>query len=67
MPVQFSLPATWASNFLSRRDPRDRLATLKDDVLDTETEIRVAMGASPRKPDSNHGGYARHGVQSTMV
>lgn len=43
MSIQLSLPANWASNFLGRRDPRDRLATLKDDVLEAKAEIRMAM------------------------
>jgi hypothetical protein len=43
MSVQLSLPANWASNFLSRRDPRDRLATLREDILDAKSEIRLTL------------------------
>jgi ribulose kinase len=43
MPVQLDLPAGWASNFLSRRDPRDRLAMLREDVWDAKAEIRSTL------------------------
>lgn len=43
MPAQLSLPAFWASRFISNRDPREQLATLRDDVLDTKAEIRLAL------------------------
>lgn len=43
MSIQLSLPASWASRFISNRDPRDQLSTLRDDILDTKAEIRVAL------------------------
>ncbi|WP_020697404.1 hypothetical protein [Reyranella massiliensis] len=43
MSIQLSLPANWASNFLARRDPGDRLAALRDDVLEAKAEIRLTL------------------------
>lgn len=43
MPLQLSLPASWASNFLGRRDPRDRLAALREDALEAKAEIRLTL------------------------
>jgi hypothetical protein len=50
-PMQLPLPAGWANNYLSRRDPHDRLAALRDDVLDAKAEIRLALERLAEKHD----------------
>ncbi len=43
MSIQLSLPASWASRFISNRDPREQLSTVRDDVLEAKAEIRAAL------------------------
>jgi len=43
MTIQLPLPAGWARHLQSRRDPPERLAALRQDVLDTKSEIRAAL------------------------
>ena len=43
MSIQLPLPAGWARNFESRRDPGERLSALRQDVLDAKAAIRVAL------------------------
>ena len=45
MGTQLPLPAQWAFARQSRRDPRDRLAALRRDTLDTKAAIRAALDA----------------------
>jgi hypothetical protein len=42
MLIQLSLPATWARIAL-RRDPNDRLAALKTDVVEAKAKIRAVL------------------------
>lgn len=57
MSIQLSLPANWASNFLARRDPADRLAALRDDVLEAKAEIRSTLERLAEK----------HGIPMTEI
>jgi hypothetical protein len=43
MGTQLSLPAGWAFDWQSRRDPRDRLEALHRDVSETKAVIRSAL------------------------
>jgi hypothetical protein len=43
MSIQLPLPAGWARNFQSNRDPAERLSSLRQDVLDAKAEIRAAL------------------------
>jgi len=42
MSVQLPLPARWA-HIESRRDPRDRLASLQDDLAGAKAAIQTVM------------------------
>jgi hypothetical protein len=42
MLIQLPLPATWA-RVMPRRDPQERLASLKADVLDAKARIRAVL------------------------
>jgi hypothetical protein len=42
MLTQLSLPATWA-RIVPRRDPHERLASLKADVVDAKARIRAVL------------------------
>ena len=56
MQVQLSLPATWA-RLAPRRDPNDRLATLKSDVVEAKAKIRAVLDELAE----------RHGVPSKDI
>jgi hypothetical protein len=43
MSIQLSLPAGWARNLSSLRDPRDRLDQLVQDKLDAKADIRAVL------------------------
>jgi len=43
MGTQLSLPAGWALHHQSRRDPHDRLATLRRDSGEAKAAIREAL------------------------
>ncbi|MDI1286236.1 MAG: hypothetical protein PSV46_17760 [Reyranella sp.] len=43
MSIQLPLPASWAGNLQSRRDPGDRLDELVQDKLDAKAEIRAIL------------------------
>jgi hypothetical protein len=45
MGTQLSLPARWAFDRQSRRDPQDRLDTLRRDMVQAKTAIREALDA----------------------
>jgi hypothetical protein len=61
MLVQLPLPATWAW-LEPRRDPQDRLAALKADVVEAKAKIRAVLdelaerhGVSPKDIDDAMG------------
>jgi hypothetical protein len=56
MQVQLSLPATWA-RLAPRRDPNDRLAALKTDLVEAKAKIRAALDELAE----------RHGVPSRDI
>lgn len=43
MSLQLPLPAGWARNYVSMRDPRDRLDALMSDREDAKAEIRLVL------------------------
>lgn len=45
MTVQLPLPAGWARNFVSSRDPRERLDELRQAQLDVKAAIRLEFDA----------------------
>lgn len=45
MGTQLPLPARWAFEGQSRRDPRDRLDALKRDAAETKAAVRDALDA----------------------
>jgi hypothetical protein len=65
MGIQLPLPARWAYQPQSRRDPHDRLVDLRRDVADTKAAIRDALdalaerqGISSKDIDDAMAGYA---------
>jgi hypothetical protein len=56
MSIQLPLPARWAS-VKSRRDPRDRLVALQDDIAGAKAAIKAVMD----------GVAARHGITDRDV
>jgi hypothetical protein len=51
MGTQLPLPARWAFDRQSRRDPRDRLDALRRDALQAKTAIREALEALAARHD----------------
>ena len=51
MGTQLPLPARWAFAGPSRRDPRDRLDTLRRDALATKAAIREALDGLAARHD----------------
>ena len=56
MSIQLPLPARWA-HIESRRDPRDRLASLQDDLAGAKAAIKAVL----------EGVAARHGITARDV
>ena len=56
MSIQLPLPGRWAS-VESRRDPRDRLIALQDDIAGAKAAIKTVMG----------GVAERHGITARDV
>ena len=69
MGTQLSLPAGWAFDRQSRRDPRDRLAALRRDATETKAVIREALDAMAARHDiaSKDIEYAMAGVDDMLA